>query len=144
MLSIPDFVGRTLGLAAAKRGRELSRLSPQHDGERFRNVEPRPSEGIGKTLSIAWNALFNKPRGTVPVGALPVDALTRDQLDVEPSEAQRRVSESQRRVSGSSSHSVRPLTDNWLGFTDIRGAESVRRHRSPACSAPKGSLASLY
>ncbi|MEK6396411.1 MAG: MBL fold metallo-hydrolase, partial [Burkholderia gladioli] len=84
MISLPDWFSRTLGIAAAQRGRALSTASPQHDGERFRNVRPRPSEGFGKTLSIAWNVLFNKPRGTQPGAALPVDALTRAELDAAP------------------------------------------------------------
>ena len=84
MSSIPDFVSRTLGVAAAQRGRELSSMSPQHDGERFRNVKPRPREGIGKTLRIAWNVLFKKPRGTAPAAALPVDTVRREALDAAP------------------------------------------------------------
>ncbi|QCP52990.1 hydrolase [Trinickia violacea] len=86
MTSLSGFLSRALGLTAAKRGRELSRshLSPQHDGERFRNVKPRPVEGFRKMLSITWNVLFNKPGGTVPAGALPLDALTREQLDAAP------------------------------------------------------------
>ncbi|WP_186017641.1 MBL fold metallo-hydrolase [Burkholderia gladioli] len=84
MISLPDWFSRTLGIAAAQRGRALSTASPQHDGERFRNVRPRPSEGFGKTLSIAWNVLFNKPRGTQPGAALPVDPLTRAELDAAP------------------------------------------------------------
>jgi len=77
-------LSRTLGLSAAQRGRELSSTSPQHDGERFRNVRPRPAEGIGKTLKIMWNMIFHKPGGTVPAGSLPVQALTREQLEAAP------------------------------------------------------------
>ncbi|KVU44358.1 hydrolase [Burkholderia ubonensis] len=84
MTSFPDFVHRTLGFSAAKRGRISSAGSPQHDGERFLNVAPRPVEGLGKMLRIMWNMLFNKPRGAVPTGALPVDTLTRDELDAAP------------------------------------------------------------
>lgn len=84
MTALIDSIGRVLGFTAAKRGRGLSGLSPQHDGERFRNVKPRPVEGFGKTLRIAWNVLLNKPQGTVPAGALPVDTLTREQLDTAP------------------------------------------------------------
>ncbi|MGC2947985.1 MBL fold metallo-hydrolase [Burkholderia ambifaria] len=75
------FLHRVLGFAAARRGRTLSGESPQHNGERFSNVAPRPVEGFGKTLGIAWNMLLNKPRNTVPTGALPIDSLTREQLD---------------------------------------------------------------
>ncbi|WP_175704788.1 MBL fold metallo-hydrolase [Burkholderia ambifaria] len=78
------FLHRVLGFAAARRGRTLSGESPQHNGERFSNVAPRPVEGFGKTLGIAWNMLVNKPRNTVPTGALPVDSLTREQLDAAP------------------------------------------------------------
>jgi L-ascorbate metabolism protein UlaG (beta-lactamase superfamily) len=35
-------------------------------------------------LSIVWNVLLNKPDGTAPASALPVDALTRAQLDAAP------------------------------------------------------------
>ncbi|KVV45316.1 hydrolase [Burkholderia territorii] len=78
------FLHRVLGLAAASRGRTLSGESPQHNGLRFSNVAPRPAEGFGKTLGIAWNMLVNKPRNTVPTGALPIDSLTREQLDAAP------------------------------------------------------------
>jgi L-ascorbate metabolism protein UlaG (beta-lactamase superfamily) len=84
MTSLSDLVSHALGLTAARRGRALSGSSPQHDGERFRNVAPRPVEGPRKMLGIAWNMLFNKPRGTEPAGALPVDTLTRAQLDAAP------------------------------------------------------------
>ncbi|KUY87249.1 hydrolase [Burkholderia territorii] len=78
------FLHRVLGFAAARRGRTLSGESPQHNGVRFSNVAPRPAEGFGKTLSIAWNMLVNKPSNTVPTGTLPIDSLTREQLDAAP------------------------------------------------------------
>jgi L-ascorbate metabolism protein UlaG (beta-lactamase superfamily) len=84
MSSLLTFVGHVLGFTAAQRGRAQSSQSPQHDGERFRNVKPRPAEGLRKTLGIVWNILLHKPRGTVPAGTLPVDALTRAQLDAAP------------------------------------------------------------
>ncbi len=84
MTSFTGSIRRALGLTAARRGRELFDSSAQHDGERFRNVKPRPVEGIRKTLSIVWNVLLNKPDGTMPASALPVDALTREQLDAAP------------------------------------------------------------
>ncbi len=81
---LPATLTRALGLVTAKRARAAFSASPQHDGEHFRNVAPRPREGLGKTLRIAWNVLFNKPAGTAPTGALPVDPLTRAQLDAAP------------------------------------------------------------
>ncbi|BBQ00909.1 hydrolase (plasmid) [Burkholderia sp. SFA1] len=62
----------------------MSNASPQHDGQRFRNVKPRPAEGLGKTLRIMWNVLLNKPRNTTPPQAPTVDTLTRAQLDAAP------------------------------------------------------------
>lgn len=84
MTSLVDSIRHALGLTAAQRGRELFETSAQHDGERFRNVKPRPVEGIGKMLGITWNLLFNKPDGTAPASALPVDALSPEQLRAAP------------------------------------------------------------
>ncbi|EEA04165.1 conserved hypothetical protein [Burkholderia sp. H160] len=84
MTSLPALVRRMLGVSAAQRSRARFNLSPQHDGERFRNVKPRPAQGLRKTLGLAWTVLFNKPRGTVPTDSLPVETLTRAQLDAAP------------------------------------------------------------
>jgi L-ascorbate metabolism protein UlaG (beta-lactamase superfamily) len=84
MTSFTRFVRHALGLTAARRGRELFDNSAQHDGARFRNVKPRPVEGIGKTLRIVWNVLFNKPDGTTPARTLPIDALSREELNAAP------------------------------------------------------------
>lgn len=58
--------------------------SPQHRHGRFRNVAPRPREGLGKMLGILWNMLLHKPRNTVPDAPLPVQRLTRAQLEAAP------------------------------------------------------------
>jgi len=84
MTSLTGSIRHALGLTAARRGRDSFNASAQHDGERFRNVKPRPVEGIRKTLSIAWTMLLNKPDGTAPLHTLPVDALTPEQLDAAP------------------------------------------------------------
>lgn len=84
MPSITGSIRRALGLTAAQRRRATFDTSAQHDGARFRNVKPRPVEGIGKTLSIVWNLLLHKPDGTSPAHVLPVDPLTREQLDAAP------------------------------------------------------------
>ncbi len=58
--------------------------SQQHAG-RFRNPEPdRKPIGLGKTLAVMWDFLFNKPAGTVPDRELPVQALSRADLDAAP------------------------------------------------------------
>ena len=46
----------------------------------FSNDTPVQHGGLGKTLRIFWNMLFNKPRTTRPVGQIPVQPLTREQL----------------------------------------------------------------
>lgn len=46
----------------------------------FTNDAPIQHGGFGKTLRIFWNMLFNKPRSTRPVGNIPVQPLTREQL----------------------------------------------------------------
>lgn len=84
MTSLPALFRRMLGVSAAQRSRATFSLSPQHDGERFRNVKPRPVQGLRKTLGLAWTVLFNKPGGTVPTDTLPVETLTRAQLDAAP------------------------------------------------------------
>jgi L-ascorbate metabolism protein UlaG (beta-lactamase superfamily) len=84
MTSFTESIRQVLGLTVAQRGRESFGSSAQHDSERFRNVKPRPVEGFGKTLSIAWTVLFKKPDGTAPASPLPVDTLTRAQLDAAP------------------------------------------------------------
>jgi L-ascorbate metabolism protein UlaG (beta-lactamase superfamily) len=58
--------------------------SPQRHEGRFRNPAARPVQSLGKTLGIIWNALFRKPAGTRPVGPMPVQPITRSQLDAAP------------------------------------------------------------
>jgi L-ascorbate metabolism protein UlaG (beta-lactamase superfamily) len=58
--------------------------SPQRHGDRFQNPVPRPAQGLGKTLRIIWKALFHKPSGATPSNPLPVQSLTRAQLDAAP------------------------------------------------------------
>jgi L-ascorbate metabolism protein UlaG (beta-lactamase superfamily) len=84
MASFTGSIRRALGQTAARRGRDLFDASAQHDGARFRNVKPRPVEGFRKTLRIIWNVLFRKPEGTTPARTLPIDALSREQLDAAP------------------------------------------------------------
>jgi L-ascorbate metabolism protein UlaG (beta-lactamase superfamily) len=77
-------VRQTLGVTAAQHSRDALHVSAQHDGTRFRNVKPRPVEGMGKTLGIIWNMLLHKPDDATPAAPLPIDALTREQLDAAP------------------------------------------------------------
>lgn len=54
--------------------------SPQFADGKFRNPVRAPLDSFGKLLRIAWNFTFNKPAGTMPTAALPVEKLTRAQL----------------------------------------------------------------
>jgi L-ascorbate metabolism protein UlaG (beta-lactamase superfamily) len=47
---------------------------------RYLNHKPMQRSGFLKTLRIFWNAMVNKPRHTRPVGEIPVQALSRQQL----------------------------------------------------------------
>jgi L-ascorbate metabolism protein UlaG (beta-lactamase superfamily) len=58
--------------------------SPQRREQRFHNPAPRPQQRLGKTLRIIWNAFFNKPADTRPTTPIPVQALTRAQLEAAP------------------------------------------------------------
>ena len=130
------FLHRMLGFAAARRGRALSGGSPQHNGERFSNVAPRPVEGLGKTLGIAWNMLVHKPRNTVPTGSLPVDSLTREQLDAAPDRSLYRL--------GHSSLLMKLRGEFWLTDPVFAERASPFRHVGPKrFHAPPISLENL-
>jgi L-ascorbate metabolism protein UlaG (beta-lactamase superfamily) len=136
MTSLPALVSRALGVTAAQRGRALSSPSPQHDGERFRNVKPRPAESLRKTLAIAWNLLLNKPRGTVPTDALPVDTLTRAQLDAAPDRSLYRL--------GHSTMLLKLRGQFWLTDPVFAERASPFRHLGPKrFHAPPVALADL-
>jgi L-ascorbate metabolism protein UlaG (beta-lactamase superfamily) len=136
MTLLPGFIHRIFGFTAAKRGRELSGTSPQHDGVRFRNIAPRPAEGLGKTLRIAWNMLFNKPRDTAPASAPPVDALTRDQLDAAPDRSLYRL--------GHSTMLIKLRGRFWLTDPVFAERASPFRHLGPKrFHAPPIALADL-
>jgi len=51
----------------------------RQDGRYF-NHKPMQRAGFLKTLRIFWNAMVNKPRHTRPVGEIPVQPLSRQQL----------------------------------------------------------------
>ena len=57
-----------------------ARQPAEQEHSHFNNDAPVPHGGFGKTLPIFWNMLFNKPRSTRPVGRIPVQPLTREQL----------------------------------------------------------------
>ncbi|MFV3290415.1 MBL fold metallo-hydrolase [Pseudomonas sp. NY11955] len=58
--------------------------SPQSSLGRFHNLSPRPVDMPEPDAKVIWNALFNKPRSTVPRAPVPVLQLTREQLDSAP------------------------------------------------------------
>lgn len=73
------------GLRVARRPAPRAyEASPQRREGRFRNPAPRPAQGLRKTLGIIWNVLTNKPADAVPDAPLPIQRLTRAQLDAAP------------------------------------------------------------
>ncbi|MGY2293441.1 MBL fold metallo-hydrolase [Pseudomonas sp. SDO528_S397] len=55
----------------------------QREGH-FTNDAPVRRSGFRKSLGIFWKMLFHKPRSTRPVGEIPVQPLTREQLAAAP------------------------------------------------------------
>lgn len=54
--------------------------SPQFREGRFHNVVPRSERSFSEGVRIWWDFLLNKPAGTTPDRAIPVQALTRASL----------------------------------------------------------------
>ncbi len=58
--------------------------SPQWQRGKFRNAATMRKMGFLDTVKLSWKFLFNKPAHTVPSGTVPVQALTRAQLQGAP------------------------------------------------------------
>jgi len=59
--------------------------SPQYRDGKFRNAVVATSQAsLGKSLALAWKVLFDKPAHTTPAHAIPVQTLSREQLQVAP------------------------------------------------------------
>jgi L-ascorbate metabolism protein UlaG (beta-lactamase superfamily) len=57
-----------------------TRTSPQYQDGKFRNAVPVKQHSFGEMLSLWWTVMTSKKPDTVPSGAIPVQALTRAQL----------------------------------------------------------------
>lgn len=68
--------------------------SPQFAGGRFRNIHPRPAQGPQPGAKVMWDFFFNKPRNSEPAAPLPVQPLTRAQLDAAPERSLYRIGHS--------------------------------------------------
>jgi L-ascorbate metabolism protein UlaG (beta-lactamase superfamily) len=68
--------------------------SPQFAGGRFHNIHPRQVEGHKPGAKVLWDFFFNKPRHAEPDVALPVQRLTRAQLDAAPERSLYRIGHS--------------------------------------------------
>ena len=62
---------------------EALKPAERHQGA-FRNQQARPPSSLGKTLGIFWKMFFHKPANTRPAGAVPVNSLSRRQLEEAP------------------------------------------------------------
>ena len=63
------------------------------DGK-FRNAIKMREYSFGEMLGLWWNAMLNKPKGTVPEGAVPVRTLTRAELLAAPDQTLYRLGHS--------------------------------------------------
>ena len=68
--------------------------SPQFVGGRFRNIHPRPAHSPQPSGKVLWDFFFNKPANSEPTVALPVQRLTRTQLDAAPDRSLYRIGHS--------------------------------------------------
>jgi len=59
--------------------------SPQFADGKFRNAIKMREYSFGEMVGLWWNAMLNKPEGTMPAQAIPVRALTRAELLAAPS-----------------------------------------------------------
>lgn len=57
---------------------ELAKASASQPA--FRNARELREPGFGKSLKLAWDFFFNKPKNTVPSGSIPVIELRREDL----------------------------------------------------------------
>lgn len=58
--------------------------SPQSAAGRFRNTTPKPANVPEPGAKVMWDFFFNKPKNTVPAAPVPVQRLTRAELDAAP------------------------------------------------------------
>ena len=58
--------------------------SPQQRDGRFQNALPRPATGFWQGVKLMWTFAFAKPEGTVPNRPIPVQAVSRAQLEAAP------------------------------------------------------------
>jgi L-ascorbate metabolism protein UlaG (beta-lactamase superfamily) len=63
---------------------EIAHESPQFRDGKFRNPVRMRQMGLRTALRVMWRMAFAKPSNTVPSSALPVHAITREQLLVAP------------------------------------------------------------
>lgn len=60
--------------------------SPQIQDGRFRNPARMHRAGLRKTLGIMWKMLTDKPANSIPAAQIPVQALSRTQLEAAPAD----------------------------------------------------------
>ncbi len=85
LLSLAGILIVTTSFACARAPKQPDYAdSPQSSDGRFHNAVTTPKLSFAETAKLWWVFLFNKPAGTVPVQPIPVEALTRAQLEAAP------------------------------------------------------------
>ncbi|MDQ2822189.1 MAG: MBL fold metallo-hydrolase [Pseudomonadota bacterium] len=72
--TIPSATGARVSVAS------FVQTSPHLREGKYQNTLPVRPQSLGEYVKLFWTFLFNKPKTTVPAGAIPVLALTQDQL----------------------------------------------------------------
>ncbi|MGJ4749075.1 hypothetical protein ACQV5M_22115, partial [Leptospira sp. SA-E8] len=67
-------------VGCAEPDQSIHGASPQWKNNRFENTQPIAPTGFWKTLKLSWAFIFDKPADSAPVGAIPVQTLTREAL----------------------------------------------------------------
>lgn len=104
--------------------------SPHFVDGKFRNAKPMPPMGFLAGLGIMWKMLTAKPDTTVPRGAIPVQALTRKQLQAAPDRSLFRLGHSTMLMK---LHNEFYLTDPVFSerASPVQWAGPARFHRPP-------------
>ncbi len=61
--------------------------SPHYHAGTFHNAQPVHKPSLGENLALFWTVMFKKSKATVPTGVIPVDTLSRAQLQAAPDDS---------------------------------------------------------
>ena len=83
-----------VGYSAMASAKTQAHQSPQFKDGKFANPVALRAFSVGETAKIWWTFMFDKPAGTAPTGAIPVQAITREALLAAPDNTMYRLGHS--------------------------------------------------